>query len=167
MLLRRCADLHEKKRSEGRNFRCFIVSCVFVLLYGYIRTEQLLVKDVKTSKVQQIAREIGKQPVLSFGNSSGDVSMHNYALYHNRYKSAAFQLIADDDARDYGRPEKGPELRRQWEDMGFHVISMRDDWKTIYGENVVRTVEIHWYEDYADDKISEKTSGLADFANAA
>nr|MBQ4458411.1 hypothetical protein [Clostridia bacterium] len=132
-----------------------------------VRTEQLLVKDVKTSKVQQIAREIGKKPVLSFGNSSGDVSMHNYALYHNRYRSAAFQLIADDDARDYGHPEKGPELRKQWEDMGFHVISMRDDWKTIYGENVVRTGEIHWYEDYADDKISEKTSGMADFLSAA
>ena len=82
--------------------------------------------------------------------------MYNYALYHNRYKSAAFQLIADDDVRDYGHPEKGPELRQQWEDMGFHVISMHDDWKTIYGENVVRTGEIHWYEDYADDKISEK-----------
>ena len=26
-----------KKRSEGRNFRCFIVACVFVLLYGYNR----------------------------------------------------------------------------------------------------------------------------------
>jgi hypothetical protein len=51
--------------------------------------------------------------------------------------------------------------------MGFHVISMHDDWKTIYGENVVRTDEIHWYEDYADDKISEKASGIADFANAA
>jgi hypothetical protein len=51
--------------------------------------------------------------------------------------------------------------------MGFHVISMRDDWKTIYGENVIRTDDIHWYEDYADDKISEKTSGMADYANAA
>ena len=132
-----------------------------------VRTEQLLVKDVKTSKVLQIAREIGKQPVLSFGNSSGDVSMHNYALYHNRYKSAAFQLIADDDVRDYGHPEKGPELRQQWEGMGFHVISMRDDWKTIYGENVVRTGEIHWHEDYADDKISEKISGMTDYSGAA
>ena len=26
-----------KKRSEGRNLRCFIVACVFVLLYGYNR----------------------------------------------------------------------------------------------------------------------------------
>ena len=31
---------------------------------------------------------------------------------------------------------------------------MHDDWKTIYGKNVVRTGEIHWAEEYADDKIS-------------
>ena len=131
------------------------------------RTDKLLIKNLKTNKVLQIAQEIGRQPVLSFGNSSGDVSMHNYALHNNRYRSAVFQLIADDDVRDYGHPEKGPELRRQWEDMGFHVISMRDDWKTIYGENVVRTGEFHWQEDYSDDKISEKTGGLADHADAA
>ena len=104
-----------------------------------VRTDRLLVKDLKTNKVVQIAQEIGRQPVLSFGNSSGDVSMHNYALYNNRYKSAAFQLIADDDVRDYGNSAKGPELREKWEGMGYHVISMRDDFKTIYGYGVVKT----------------------------
>ena len=94
-----------------------------------VRTDRLLIKDLKTNKVLQIAQEIGRQPVLSFGNSSGDVSMNNYALLNNRYKSAAFQLIADDDVRDYGNPEKGQQLREQWEGMGYHVISMRDDWK--------------------------------------
>ena len=118
-----------------------------------VRTDRLLIKDLKTNKVLQIAQEIGRQPVLSFGNSSGDVSMNNYALYNNRYKSAVFQVIADDDVRDYGNPEKGQKLREQWESMGYHVISMRDDWKTIYGENVVKTGQFHWLEDYADDKI--------------
>ncbi len=116
-----------------------------------VRTDELIIKDLKTNKVLQIAQEIGKQPVLSFGNSSGDVSMHNYALYGNRYKSAVFQLIADDDVRDYGHSEKGPELREKWEGMGFNVISMRDDWKTIYGENVKKTGVFHWLEDYADN----------------
>ena len=83
------------------------------------------------------------------------------------YKSAAFQLIADDDVRDYGHPEKGPELRQQWENMGFHVISMHDDRKTIYGDCVVRTGEFHRQEDYADDKVSEKTSGMADYLGTA
>ena len=120
-----------------------------------VRTDRLLVKDLKTNKVLQIAQEIGRQPVLSFGNSSGDVSMNNYALLNNRYRSAAFQLIADDDARDYGHPEKGPELKDNWESMGYHVISMRDDWRTIYGENAVKTGEFHWLADYSDDRIAE------------
>ena len=117
-----------------------------------VRTDRLIIKDLKTNKVVQIAQEIGKQPVLSFGNSSGDVSMHNYALYNNRYKSAVFQLIADDEVREYGSSKKGPELRKQWEDMGYNVISMADDWKTIYGENVTKTGEYHWLEDYAEDR---------------
>ena len=120
-----------------------------------VRTDKLLIKDLKTNKVLQIAQEIGKQPVLSFGNSSGDVSMNNYALHNNRYKSAAFQLIADDDARDYGNSEKGPELREKWEGMGYNVISMRDDWKTIYGTDVIKTGEFHWLSDYSDEKIAE------------
>ena len=115
-----------------------------------VRSDRLLVKDIKTNKVAQIAQEIGRQPVLSFGNSSGDTSMHNFALFNNRYRSAAFQLIADDDIRDYGNAAKGPELRQKWEAMGYNVISMRDDWKTIYGENVKKTGEFHWLEDYAD-----------------
>ena len=116
-----------------------------------VRTDRLLIKNLKTNKVLQIAQEIGRQPVLSFGNSSGDVSMHNYALYNNEYRSAAFQLIADDGERDYGNPDKGPELREKWEGMGFTVISMHDDWKTIYGEDVVKTNEFHWLDDLAEN----------------
>ena len=44
---------------------------------------------------------------------------------------------------------------------------MHDDWKMIYGKNVVRTGEIHWAEEYADDKISAKTGGMPDFLGAA
>ncbi|MBR4334537.1 MAG: haloacid dehalogenase-like hydrolase [Clostridia bacterium] len=115
-----------------------------------VRTDRLLVKDLKTNKVVQIAQEIGRQPVLSFGNSSGDVSMNNYALLNNRYRSAAFMLVADDDVRDYGNSAKHDELTQKWQGMGYNVISMRDDWKTIYGEDVVKTGEFHWLSDYAD-----------------
>ncbi|GEM_PF-188983 len=115
-----------------------------------VRSDELIIKDLKTNKVVQIAQEIGRQPVLSFGNSSGDVSMNNYALLNNPYPSAAFMLVADDGMRDYGKPEKGEELKQKWEDMGYNVISMREDWKTIYGENVVKTGSFTWLEDYAD-----------------
>lgn len=76
-------------------------------------TEKQFFENIKASKVLQIVREIGKQPVLSFGNSSGDISMSNYVLHNNRYDSKAFMLVADDDMRDYGNLEKGKELRRK------------------------------------------------------
>ena len=120
------------------------------------RTDRLLIKDLKTNKVVQIAQEIGQQPVLSFGNSSGDVSMNNYALLNNRYRSAAFMVIADDDVRDYGKADNHDALTEKWQGMGYNVISMRDDWKTIYGEDVHKTGSFHWLEDYADaDPIEE------------
>ncbi len=127
-----------------------------------VRTDRLLIKNLKTNKVLQIAQEIGRQPVLSFGNSSGDVSMHNYTIYNNRYRSAAFQLIADNETQDYGSAAKGPELREKWEGMGFTVISMADDWKTIYGDDVVKTGEFHWLEDLAEDRVPVDSETQAD-----
>ena len=117
-----------------------------------VRTDKLLIKDLKTNKILQIAQEIGRQPVLSFGNSSGDVSMNNYAICNNKYRSAAFMVIADDDVREYGKSEKHDELTKKWQDMGYSVISMRDDWKTIYGEKVKKTGDYHWLTDYADNR---------------
>ena len=117
-----------------------------------VRTDRLLIKDLKTNKVIQIAQEIGKQPVLSFGNSSGDVSMNNYALLNNRYRSAAFMVVADDDQRDYGSADNHDALTEKWQGMGYNAISMRDDWRTIYGEEVKKTGEFHWLSDYAEDR---------------
>ena len=135
--------------TEGLNY-------VYTTSDDVVRTDKLLIKNLKMNKVAQIAQEIGRQPVLSFGNSSGDVSMHNYVLYNNRYRSASFQLIADDEVRDYGSAEKGAELREKWEGMGFNVISMANDWKTIYGDDVVKTGVFHWLEDFAEPE--EKSS---------
>ena len=51
-----------------------------------------------------------KVPVLSFGNSSGDSAMHNFCLSNSVYKTAAFMLIADDEARDHANREKALKL---------------------------------------------------------
>ena len=115
-----------------------------------VRTDRLLIKNLKMNKVKAIVKEIGRQPVLSFGNSSGDVSMHNYAIFNNKYKSAAFMLIADDSERDYGNAEKVQPLKEKWEQSGYNVISMRDDFRTIYGDEVKKTGTFHWLEEFAD-----------------
>jgi hypothetical protein len=112
-----------------------------------VRTDVMQVKNLKTNKVTAIMREIGQQPVLSFGNTSGDTAMHLYTISNNPYKALAFMLIADDDVRDYGHPEKADELRQKWEGLGFQVISMKNDFRTIYGENVKKTGTFHWTEE--------------------
>ncbi len=103
-----------------------------------IRTDELIIKNLKTNKVKQITQEIGKKPVLSFGNSGGDSAMHNYCL-SNDYESKAFMLIADDEEDDHANREKALKLKEQWEDAGYIVISMRDDFTTIYGDGVLKT----------------------------
>ena len=93
-------------------------------------------ENAKTSKVDAIVREIGKQPVLAFGNSSGDVAMLTYVLSGNARPSAAFMVLADDEDREYGNADAAAEKRKAWEDANFTVFSMRDDFATIYGEGV-------------------------------
>lgn len=117
-----------------------------------IRTDRVSEKNEKMNKVSAIAEEIGQKPVLSFGNSSGDQSMHLYTITDNPYRSAAFMLIADDDERDYGNPEKAEELRTKWESLGFNVVSMRDDFKTIYGEDVKKTGTFRWMEEFSSGR---------------
>ena len=103
-----------------------------------IRTDELIIKNLKANKVFQISQEIGKIPVISFGNSGGDCAMHNYCL-SSPHRSVTFMLIADDEDRDHANREKALKLGEQWREAGYHVISMRDDFKTIYGEGVVKT----------------------------
>ena len=108
-----------------------------------VRTENLLIKNLKTNKVKQIAQEIGKIPVLSFGNSSGDSAMHNYCLSNKTYHTEAFMLVADDNVRDHANLEEGAKRQANWEKAGYNIISMKNDFKTIYGDGV-QMVDFHF-----------------------
>ena len=104
-----------------------------------IRTDELLTKTVKMNKVSLIARELGQQPVLRFGNSSGDESMHAYTVDDNPFRSMAFMVVADDDQRDYGNLEEAKKREDKWRENNWEVISMKNDFATIYGEGVRKT----------------------------
>ena len=132
-----------------------------------VRTDKLQVKNLKMNKVTAIVREIGRQPVLSFGNSGGDQSMHNYTIFNNRYKSAAFMLVADNEEQDYGSAEKTQSLKEKWAAAGYNVISMRDDFRTIYGDDVKKTGTFHWLEDLAEDRTPAAAETAAEETAAA
>ncbi len=99
---------------------------------------EFIVKNLDMNKVTVIQQEIGKQPVLSFGNSGSDSSMAEYAINNNKYKAKAFMLCCDDTQRENGNPEKAKKMAVSCVENGWTAISMKNDWKTIYGENVVR-----------------------------
>lgn len=107
------------------------------------RTNELIIKNLKTNKVKQISQEIGKVPVLSFGNSSGDSAMHNYCMGNTQYRSEAFMLIADDTERDHANMEETNKRKAAWEEAKYNIISMKDDFKTIYGYDV-KKVDFHF-----------------------
>ncbi|MBQ3450906.1 MAG: haloacid dehalogenase-like hydrolase [Selenomonadaceae bacterium] len=93
-------------------------------------------KDINMNKVSNIAREIGKKPVLAFGNSTGDSSMINFSMRDNKYRTAAFFVICDDLEREFGNVDKANKCIKLADNNGWIKISMRDDFKTIYGDNV-------------------------------
>ena len=93
----------------------------------------------KSGKPAAIAREIGKRPVLAFGNSSGDFSMLNYAEGNPYHEGMGFFVVCDDTEREYGSEEKAAEYYETVESEGWTAFSMANDWKTIYGEGVEKT----------------------------
>ncbi len=99
---------------------------------------EFIIKNLKMNKVSVIEREIGQQPVLCFGNSSGDGAMANFTITNNKYKSGAYLLCCDDLERENGNQKKADSMRESCEKNGWTAVSMKDDWKTIYGDNVTR-----------------------------
>ncbi len=98
----------------------------------------LVTKNQRMNKVVSIVDEIGKAPLLVFGNSSGDIAMAQYAVQHG---GKAYMLLCDDTERDYGNLETAAAFQETCQAIGFETVSMRDDFATIYGENVEKDVE--------------------------
>lgn len=114
------------------------------LEYQFDENDQLvmggdfIVKNLDMNKVTVIQQEIGKQPVLSFGNSGSDSSMAEYTINNNKYEAKAFMLCCDDTVRENGNPEKAEKMAGSCAENGWTAISMKNDWKTIYGDSVTR-----------------------------
>ena len=97
---------------------------------------QFLIKNLKMNKVTAIVREIGVQPVLSFGNSTGDAAMAMYTITGNQYLSLAAMLSCNDVVRENENEKKAQEIYKLCNQYGWIPVSMKNDWKTIYGEGV-------------------------------
>ena len=95
----------------------------------------LVTKNQNTNKVFSIIDEIGKCPILVFGNSSGDLAMAQYVLQHG---GKGYMLLCDDTERDYGDLAVAAKFADSCEKMGLETVSMKNDFATIYGDNAVK-----------------------------
>lgn len=100
-----------------------------------------LMENAKTVKIYSILNQIGKKPVLAFGNSMGDSGMLEYTLQDNPYPSASFFVLCDDTTRELGNTAKADKLKETADKRGWNTISMRDEFLTIYGDKVKRTAK--------------------------
>ncbi len=76
---------------------------------------------------------IGRPPVFVAGNvrSGGDIAMLDAS---RQRRGPSFQLLInhDDGAREFAYPEKDGASLRAAREGSWHVVSMRDDWKTVF-----------------------------------
>ena len=97
-------------------------------------------ETAEAGKPIAIAREIGKRPILAFGNSSGDYSMLNYAKSNPDHKGMGVLVLCDDLDREYGDAERAKEQTEEASKEGWVLFHMSPvDWATIYGEGVTKT----------------------------
>ena len=107
-----------------------------------VRLPQLNFNDDKADKPVGINQHIGRRPIAAFGNSVGDQQMLEYA---QSGPGARFELLVlhDDAAREFAYgPARGlpdvkygfftPALEEHAKKDGWTVVSMKDDWKTVF-----------------------------------
>jgi phosphoserine phosphatase len=107
-----------------------------------IKEPKLLLNDNNAGKPEGIHLMIGKRPILAFGNSSGDEEMLEYTFSGDGSRMAVL-LLHDDADREYayGPAQQLPpthvgEFPQTLYDRaikdGWHVVSMKNDWKQIF-----------------------------------
>lgn len=115
-----------------------------VLTGGFIQ------KNLNANKSIYVEREIGKRPVLAFGNSGSDTSMMNYTIdSRNPYLAQAYMVVADDGFREWGKQDWA-EKSADYIAKGFIPISMKDDFAVIYKDGITKAAEQYTPAEYGE-----------------
>jgi phosphoserine phosphatase len=101
-----------------------------------LKLPEVLFIDDKAGKPEGIQNFIGQRPIFAFGNSDGDQQMLEWTAAGS---GARFMgLVHHDDAERewaYDRKSRIGTLDKVWDEAvakGWIVLSMKDDWKTIF-----------------------------------
>jgi phosphoserine phosphatase len=90
------------------------------------------------AKVEHIQAQIGRPPVLSIGNSAGDREMLEWAQA-SRHGGLAILIDHDDADREFAYAstaatfEEAEPITTVGRRLGWVVVSMKNDWQTVFG----------------------------------
>lgn len=101
-----------------------------------VRLPELNFIDDKGGKPVGINQHIGRRPIAAFGNSDGDLQMLQYTGAGSGTRFCLY-VHHDDAAREfaYDRTDHLAKLDKGLEEAaakGWTVVSMKDDWKTVF-----------------------------------
>lgn len=87
--------------------------------------------DDGAGKPVNIELHIGRKPILAAGNSDGDLHML-WLAQKSGYRSLSLLLRHDDEKREYAYDEGSEKTLQMAKERGWIVVSMKDDWKTVF-----------------------------------
>lgn len=105
-----------------------------------VKTMDSLFVDDKAGKPAGIHAFIGQRPIAVFGNSDGDKEMLEYGTIANPRPSLGVIIHHTDGEREYKydvNPKSSGtlvEALKEAPGRGWTVVSMKDDWKTIFAQ---------------------------------
>ena len=102
-----------------------------------VKTLDYLFVDDKAGKPVGIHQFIGRRPIACFGNSDGDQAMLQYTTIDNPRPSFGLIVHHTDGEREFAYDAKAPwgalvDALKEAPQRGWTVVSMKDDWKTIF-----------------------------------
>lgn len=102
-----------------------------------VKIADVVFTDNKAGKPVGIHSVIGLRPIMSFGNSDGDIQMLQWTTLDgdgSRNKRHGFGLIVHhtDERREYQYDEGAENALKDAPNYGWSVADMKKDWKVIY-----------------------------------
>lgn len=84
-------------------------------------------------KPLNIQLHTGRRPILAVGNSDGDLEMLRFTEGGSQ-ASLALLVLHDDPVREYAYQDGALRVREVAESRGWQTVSMRADFKTVFGQ---------------------------------
>jgi hypothetical protein len=87
--------------------------------------------DDGPQKPVRIWSQTGRRPLLAGGNSNGDMQMFEFS-HHDDKPHLSLLVLHDDEEREFAYTSGAEQALARTDQNGWTVISMKNDWSTVF-----------------------------------